>query len=230
MFEVGFRFQHDCPYTKLTQHYPDVVFTHWCNWEKDVMEISYRDLRSFQEIQRDLDRYMRELGTKVIRKEFSSSDIQLVVHACNCDRISTNVSSVLSSHNCVELQPTVYRDGWEWYRFLAFSQRDIKALFDDLSKVGRAEVVSRVSREGSTVRESVVVSVANLFGGLTQKQLEAIVVALRNDYYNVPKRVTTDEIAERMGVPRTTFEEHLRKAEGKVLRAVAPYLELKGVR
>jgi hypothetical protein len=46
----------------------------------------------------------------------------------------------------------------------------------------------------------------------------------------VPKRVTTDEIAERLGVPRTTYEEHLRKAEGKVLRAVAPYLELKGNR
>jgi len=230
MYEIGFRFQHDCPYTKLTQHYPDVVFTHWCNWEKDVMEISYRDLRSFQSIQEDLDRYMKELGTRVVRKELSSSNVQLVVHSCNCDRITTNVSSVLGKHNCVELQPTVYRDGWEWYRFLSFSQKDVKSLFEELSKVGTAEVVSRLSREGSTVRESVVVSVANLFGGLTQKQLEAIIVALRNDYYRVPKRVTTDEIAERLGVPRTTYEEHLRKAEGKVLRAIAPYLELRGLR
>jgi len=194
------------------------------------MEISYKDLRSFQNVQEDLDLYMKELGTKVVRKELSSSNVQLVVHSCNCDRLPTNVSSLFSKYNCVEMQPCVYRDGWEWYRFLAFSQRDIKALFDELSKVGKAEVVSRVSREGSTVRESVVVSVANLFGGLTRKQLEAIVVALRNDYYRVPKRVTTDEIAERLGVPRTTYEEHLRKAEGKVLRAVAPYLELKGNR
>jgi hypothetical protein len=173
---------------------------------------------------------MKELGTKVVRKELSSSNVQLVVHSCNCGRLPANVSFLFSKHNCVEMQPCVYRDGWEWYRFLAFSQRDIKALFDELSKAGKAEVVSRVSREGSTVRESVVVSVANLFGGLTQRQLEAIVVALRNDYYRVPKRVTTDEIAERLGVPRTTYEEHLRKAEGKVLRAVAPYLELKGNR
>jgi hypothetical protein len=194
------------------------------------MEISYKDLRSFQSVQDDLDRYMKELGTKVVRKELSSSNVQLVVHSCNCDRLPTNVSFLFSKHNCVEMQPCVYRDGWEWYRLLAFSQRDIKALFDELSKAGKAEVVSRVSREGSTVRESVVVSVANLFGGLTQRQLEAIVVALRNDYYRVPKRVTTDEIAERLGVPRTTYEEHLRKAEGKVLRAVAPYLELKGNR
>ena len=230
MFEIGFRFQHDCPYTKLTQHYPDVVFTHWCNWEKDVMEISYKDLRSFQSIQGDLDRYMKELGAKAVRKELSSSNVQLVVHSCNCDRLSTNVSVIFSKHNCLEMQPCVYRDGWEWYRFLAFKQQDIKALFDELSKVGKAEVVSRVVREGSTVRESVVVSVANLFGGLTRKQLEAMVVALRNDYYRVPKRVTTDEIAERLGVPRTTYEDHLRKAEGKVLRAVAPYLELKAIR
>lgn len=228
MFEVGLRIQHDCPYTKLTQQSPDAVFTHWCNREKDVMEISYRDLQSFQSIQRDLDRYMRELGTRVVRKAMSSSNVQLVVHSCNCHRLRTNVSPLFGKHNCVKLQPAIYREGWEWYRFVAFSQRDVRALFDELAKAGKVEIVSKVSRERSAVRESVVVSVANLFGGLTRKQLEAMVTALRNDYYRVPKRVTTEEIADRLGVPRTTFEEHLRKAEGKVLRAIAPYLELKG--
>ncbi len=37
----------------------------------------------------------------------------------------------------------------------------------------------------------------------------------------------TTEIANRMGVPRTTHEEHLRKAESKILTTIAPYLELR---
>ena len=228
MFEVGFKFQHDCPYTKLTQRFPELVFSHWCNYGRDVMEISFDDFASFQLVQDDIDRYMKELGTKVVRKQFSSSNSQLIVHSCNCDKLRTDVSKLISDHNCVELQPTVYREGWEWYRFLALDQRDIRKLFDALEKVGKAEVVSRTKLTRTNVRESVMVSVAKLFGGLTQKQHEAMVVALRNDYYRVPKKVTTDQIAGQLGVPRTTYEEHLRKAEGKVLRGVAPYLELTG--
>jgi hypothetical protein len=41
----------------------------------------------------------------------------------------------------------------------------------------------------------------------------------------VPKATRTGEVAAKMGLPRTTFEEHLRKAESKVLRSVAPYLQ-----
>jgi predicted DNA-binding protein (UPF0251 family) len=38
--------------------------------------------------------------------------------------------------------------------------------------------------------------------------------------------MTAEEIATKNGVPRTTFEEHLRKAESKVLRAIAPYVRM----
>jgi predicted DNA binding protein len=34
----------------------------------------------------------------------------------------------------LELQPAVYTDGWEWYRLIAFNERDIKNLFKDLEK------------------------------------------------------------------------------------------------
>jgi hypothetical protein len=34
------------------------------------------------------------------------------------------------------------------------------------------------------------------------------------------------KIAEKHKVPRTTYEEHLRKAESKILRAIAPYVRM----
>jgi len=70
------------------------------------------------------------------------------------------------------------------------------------------------------------VSTSSLFGGLTRKQVQALVFALENGYYQVPKRVTTEEMASKLKLPRTTYEEHLRKAEGKVLRSMAPYISL----
>ena len=109
---------------------------------------------------------------------------------------------------------------------ISFSQKDIKAAFDELAKFSEFKITSRSSRPDYSLRETFVVSTNKLFGELTGKQRNALVAALDNGYYRVPKKVTTDAIAHQLGQPRTTYEEHLRKAESKVLRSVAPYLEL----
>jgi len=44
--------------------------------------------------------------------------------------------------------------------------------------------------------------------------------------WKIPKKMTAEEIAQKHHVPRTTFEEHLRKAESKILRAIAPYVRM----
>jgi predicted DNA binding protein len=59
---------------------------------------------------------------------------------------------------------------------------------------------------------------------LTEKQVDALMAALDNGYYEVPKKKTAEEIARKYGVPRTTYEEHVRKAESKIFRAIAPYI------
>jgi hypothetical protein len=56
--------------------------------------------------------------------------------------------------------------------------------------------------------------------------MRALLTAVEHGYYEIPKRVTADELAKRQGQPRSTLEEHIRKAESKVLLAVAPYMML----
>ena len=226
VYEIEFRLQHDCPYNNLSRKYPNLVFAQWCNYSMEVLEISYKDLSEFQTVQDEIQQYLTKLGAKIARKSFSGSNTQMIVHECICDTVYRSVTSVLEKHNTLELQPTIYRDGWEWYRMISFSQKDIKATFDELTKFSKYEIISRTTRPDYSVRETFVVSTNKIFGELTGKQRDALVAALDNGYYRVPKKVTTDEIAHQMGQPRTTYEEHLRKAESKVLRSVAPYLEL----
>jgi len=61
---------------------------------------------------------------------------------------------------------------------------------------------------------------------LTDKQVNSLLAAIEYGYYQIPKKVTTEEIASKHNVPRTTFEEHLRKAESKTLLAMAPYIRM----
>jgi hypothetical protein len=71
-----------------------------------------------------------------------------------------------------------------------------------------------------------VISLSSVFSELTQKQVNALLSALDYGYYQVPKRLTAEEIARKQRVPRTTYEEHVRKAESKILRAMAPYMRI----
>ncbi len=226
IYEISFKLQHDCPYNDLSREFPELVVSHWCNNERDVLEISCDDMSTFQSLQKELHYIEQKLGVKILRKTFTSNNIQLVLQTCRCDKIKYKVSTVIERYNCLEMEPTIYRDGWEWYRVIAFSQKDIKKLFVSLEQFATVSILSRRMMDDNSVRDTFVISTSSILGGLTTKQTQALLAALDHGYYRIPKKVTTDEIAHRLGLPRTTYEEHLRKAESKVLRAFTPYIQL----
>lgn len=65
-----------------------------------------------------------------------------------------------------------------------------------------------------------------LLDQLTAKQMDAIIRAYDNGYYGFPRAVSTESVATSMGISRPTYEEHLRKAENKVMDMIVPYLKL----
>ncbi len=224
-YELIFKLQHDCPYNNFSKHYPSAVVSHWCNWSRDVLEIAHGDLRDSR-IQRSIQELTRALRTRVIRRSSASSNLQIVLQHCACDKIPPPTLPVIEGRNCLELQPAVYTGGWEWYRVIAFSEKDLRQLFKDLDEYCKVEITSRRSIPNESIRDTLLVSTATLFGGLTLKQRRALIAALDQGYYHMPRRATAGEIAERLGAPRTSYVDHLRKAENKVLQAVGSYIRL----
>lgn len=55
---------------------------------------------------------------------------------------------------------------------------------------------------------------------LTDRQREAIAIALDLGYYEIPRRAGVREVAGELGCSKSTAATHLRKAEAKVLRSV----------
>lgn len=228
VYELAYKLQHDCPYNDLSKKLPEITFAHWCNHERHVLEISCedKDLAVFEGLLKDLRSLERTLSVKITRKSFSARSAQLVTGKCNCDSIRRSVSPIIEKHNCLKIEPILYKHGWEWYRILAFRQKDIGELCDELSSFTNLQIISRRALEETAVKESLVLSPRTLLGELTKKQSHALMVAIARGYYEIPKKISTDEIAKSLDLPRTTYEEHLRKAESKVMKAVAPILEL----
>jgi hypothetical protein len=55
---------------------------------------------------------------------------------------------------------------------------------------------------------------------LTGRQRQALITAYSLGYYDVPRRVSSDEVSRHLNMDKSTFVEHLRKAEKKIVAEV----------
>jgi len=224
-FDVGFKLRHDCPFNVLSREFPSVVMAWWTNYDQDVLEVSGGMSDANETYQRKLQSAIRAMGGSIVRRTVTSSTLQLVI-SWDGKKYEYSTSRVFMKHGCLVLQPTIHTEGWEWYRVVAFSEKDLKDMFKELDGTSEVEVMSKKTVGEGTVRDTLVITTSSLLGGLTSNQAEALVLALDSGYYRVPKKATTEDVAARVGVPRTTYDEHLRKAESKVMQSVAPYVQL----
>ena len=68
------------------------------------------------------------------------------------------------------------------------------------------------------------ISIMKILPNITKKQKRALEIAINEGYYTYPKSVKLETLAKSMGVSYSTYQAHLKKAEGKILPAV--YQEL----
>jgi len=226
MFEVSFKVQHDCPYTRFTMKHPDVRMIEWCNNKIHVMEVDCPDIETFTRIEPDLSELLLWKGGKVLKKNFLSGNLQMIVKTCRCSKIKPNVSEIVEKNSCLLIPPETFYGGWEEYRVVGFRESDYKNLFQDLDQIGQVRISQKRVVPEKSIRDTFVLSLNSVFSQLTDKQVSSLINALEAGYYQIPKKVTTEQIAVKHKVPRTTYEEHLRKAESKILQAIAPYVRL----
>lgn len=228
-YEVGFKLHHDCPFNRLAESYPSVVLAWWSNFDQNVLEVSGAGPQSPPGYEQGLKMAIAEMGGRIVRRTSESSRIQLVV-TWDGSKWEYSTTRIFMKYNCLVLQPNIHTGGREWYRVISFAEKDVKGLFRELDSSGEVEIVSMRTVEEGAVRDTFTITTPALLGELTKNQVDALVLALDSGYYAVPKKATTEDVAARVGLPRTTFEDRLRRAESKVLQSVAPYIQLSSMK
>lgn len=118
------------------------------------------------------------------------------------------------------LKPTFSWKGREFWTVASFHKKSIEELLKRLNRDKKSAWAEMLSMR----HEPVDVFVPGVLSQLTEKQKWAYEMACRYGYYSYPREHDAAEIALKLKTPESTFREHLRKAEAKLLPALYEFL------
>ncbi|MFA9418301.1 helix-turn-helix domain-containing protein [Natrinema sp. HArc-T2] len=219
LYEASFRVKHECPYREISEHYPDLTIREWYLNDCQVIEITSPELPA-DELLEEID----QIGT-LLHKSIDDSGLHVVTQSCLCS-LEDSIIDRFEQYNCLYQPPTVHRQGWEHYTVIAFDENDVRALLQDLEGDRDIEVLSKTAITEQQIPHSMLAPVDQLFEDITERQLAALRLALESGYYEQPRKTSLRELAEQTAVARSTYEEHLRKAENKLLTNAGQFLRL----
>lgn len=220
LLELRFKVSHDCPIGNISRRFQTLKMYEWCNRKHEVLELVLRNRNDFPAVMNELRK-----AAKIV-DSFSDGDrAHIVTKMCTCGQPGS-VSRYIDKFNLLQLDPVVYEQGWEYYRTVAFGNDQVSALMKSLKNEGfQVEMLRKTPFKGS-ITGALSLTADALFSGMTEKQMDALMTAYVQGYFSFPRRTDVQTMAARMNVPRTTFVEHLKKAENKMVVGLVPYIEI----
>lgn len=172
---------------------------------------------------KDIERIRKHPLVKKVEVITQSSNSALLVVTSSYEAMTYKI---LHQTNVKMLESPVTRDGVDSEILLAPSHKEMSELIKLLSEDKDYADVKLKKKKNLEPDDSASLNVFRTTGFfdlqsakalLSPKQLEVFQKALDYGYYDVPKKISIEELAEKLGSSPSTVAEHLRKAESKMV-------------
>lgn len=128
--------------------------------------------------------------------------------------LTNSINDALVSRGFIPDEPVRIADGREHWTVVTYENRN--AIAENLEAV-REERSADVTVELMTTLRDDVVDGMFRTDRLSERQREVLELARSSQYYRWPREVSAAELAAELDIAESTFLEHLRKAEAKLL-------------
>jgi len=220
LFEVILQLTYDDPFISISRRFPSSKIFSWCNREHDVVEIIVENPEEYSLMMEQIPEI-----DGIVEQSSDRDKVHLIIHTCSCMMEDSMVRHI-GTLDLLHVYPVICEKGWEYHRIIAFRHEDFEELLQRLEKGGWVFKILRKVPFDGFIGSSLTLTADALFSDLTEKQMDALLTAYRNGYYRLPRKADVKTIASKERVPRTTFQEHLKKAENKIVAALVPYIQL----
>lgn len=224
MDEIQLRMRHDLPFNNVAASFPDVRIYRWCNSMVDFLEFEAPDEASLARLRDGLPAVVSRLHSTILYRADDGARMDVLVR-CRCTLRNSTVR-MTEQANCLWKPPVVYEGGRERLTVLAPVAASFRSLYRELQRVAEVEILKKASVSPDVLRDSYTLSLSSLFHDLTPRQLGILLRAIEHGYFAIPKRSSLEALARTEDVSESTLQEHLSKAESRLVEALAPYLRL----
>ena len=104
----------------------------------------------------------------------------------------------------------INKEGFHIWDLASFEREPLQKVISFSTKHLEAKILSFKEEKIKSI------SFTKLLPELTINQKKAMQLAIENGYYKYPKNITLPELAKKMNISYSTFQAHLKKAEGKI--------------
>lgn len=216
MYEATLRITGHSSYAEATRG-TSATIDLWCNDHCDLLHVS-------REPAVDVDQEV-ENAVGVRERLETHEETVLVTDNCLREHEDDLINPFLNRHGCLLLYPLRYESGQKICRILSISSAALTECFHDLLEADiPVTVESKREIDSAVEAERPLLAPHDIVPTLTDRQSEVLHYAFENGYYEIPRRITTEEVAAQIDVERRTAEEHLRRAENKLLASMIDFL------
>ena len=207
MYEATFRITGEGAYEEATRG-TDATVELWCNDHCDLLYVS-------ESASETVERRVREhVGVEHVVAD--GEEVIIITTDCLKQHTTNHIETYLARHDCLLLPPIRYENGEKLCRIVTIDAAGLTEFYDDIRQQFAVTVDSK--REiGKYSQGQNLFTIDSTLPELSGQQQTAISLACRDGYYRIPRDVTTAELAAEMNIDRRTFEEHLRRAENKLI-------------
>ncbi|MGD1061492.1 MAG: helix-turn-helix domain-containing protein [Methanomassiliicoccales archaeon] len=219
LYEARIRVIHDCPYSRLARKFPDATIAMWCNFHTHIFEISAPSDEIITQVQKEMN-----MGGSNHMVVGEGKHLRMVLQDCDC---TPGVASAIEQEGLWHEEPVIYREGWENYRVIGHDRAAFERLVKCVEKDGG--VVELLSLKPLRLRgaaDDMILTTSTLFAGLTDRQVNVLASAVAAGYFHESCELGLDDLARRAGLSRSTYAEHLRKAQNKMFDNLCPLIQM----
>lgn len=223
MFELELKLRHRCPWSNLSRKFPTAKYLLWDNFQKEFLDIRFNDQKDWLKMSTELEALARNKGSRILRKATDGKSYQFTIMTCACRRKGSTLDMIMES-DCLFVPPILIENGTETYHAVGFDKGASGRLLTKFQSLGDAEIARKKRVGAETLEQTSFIPLLDPLSNLTGLQLSALATSVALGYYRLPRRTSMGKIAATLKMPRTTFQEHRKKAETKLMAALTPYV------
>ncbi len=202
----------DCPITTRCKKFNVPVYSYPLGWYKEKNYKYATTLCFFESPNKDSkQKFLDELSkdNRIKNLEISSDTFIYEI------KLSEGGQHVMLYYEAKLLFPKPVinsPDGNEYWEVASWKKEDISNFIKHLKK--NMDVCQVISISQTKLSE---IYFPNIAPNLSEEQKKALKIAYANNYYSYPRKITIEKMAKIAKKGTSTFQEHLRKAEIKIL-------------